>query len=72
MSVNRHVITCIIPSINDSWCSSSEDKICSKKNEKAHEMTVVSNPSASGLKNSDLEVGLNAPFVEDHKNGHAR
>ena len=69
------MITCIFPSINDLWCSSNEDsepKICSKKNEKAHEMTVFRNPSANDQKNSDLEVGLNAPLVQDHKDGHAR
>ena len=69
------MIICIFASINDSWCSSNEDsepKFYSKKNEKAHEMTVFSNPSTSGQKNSDLEVGLNALLVEDHKDGHAR
>lgn len=75
VSMNRCVITCIFPSINDSWCSSNEDsepKFCSKKNEKAHEMTVFSNLSASAEMNSDLEVGLNGSLVEDHKDGHAR
>lgn len=35
-------------------------------------MIMFSNPIANDPKNIDLEAGLDAPLVEDHKDRHAK